>query len=197
MLERLRIPRALGAGAVVALLLVLGFGVSASVAPMSAWFDQAPRVLRQLERKIYPIKKTVREMSKATDQVDRIASVDREKAVAIQSVSYKDVLYDNAGGLLTGASVAILLLYFSLPWGGMVIRRIGELMPDGGRRGEFIALTKVLEGEVSKHLATLTAINAASAWSSPARAMDSAYRTRWCGAAQRPCSTSSPTWAPS
>lgn len=163
MLERLRIPRALGAGAVVALLLVLGFGVSASVAPMSAWFDQAPRVLRQLERKIYPIKKTVREMSKATDQVDRIASVDREKAVAIQSVSYKDVLYDNAGG----------------------------------RRGEFIALTKVLEGEVSKHLATLTAINAASAWSSPARAMDSAYRTRWCGAAQRPCSTSSPTWAPS
>lgn len=159
-LGRRKIPRPLGAAAVVTLLLVtLGFSLSASIAPMGAWFDQAPRVLTQLERKINPIKKTVQEVNKAAEQVDRIASVDAAKTEDIRSVSYKDTLYDNAGGLVTGASVAILLLYFFLSWGGVAMRRIGDLMDERGGQRQFVALAKIVEGEVSKYLVTITAIN--------------------------------------
>lgn len=159
-LERIRIPRSIGAGLVVAVLLCsLGLGISASAAPIGNWFEQAPSVLRKLERKIYPIKKTVQEVNKAADHVDRIASVGGTQAVEIKGVSYKDILYDNAGGLLTGTSIAILLLYFLLSWGGVVIRRIGDLLDERSRRRQFVALTKVMEGEVSKYLATVAAIN--------------------------------------
>ncbi|MCZ4305174.1 AI-2E family transporter [Zoogloeaceae bacterium G21618-S1] len=159
-LERHNISRTVGAGAIVTLLLItLAFGLSASIAPLSAWFDQAPRVLKQLERKVYPIKKTVQEVNKAADQVDRITSVDANKSIEIKGISYKDMLYENAGGLVTGASVAILLLYFFLSWGGVVIKRIGNLMNERGQQHQFVALTKILEEEVSKYLATITAIN--------------------------------------
>ncbi|WP_313953268.1 AI-2E family transporter [Accumulibacter sp.] len=159
-LERHKVPRALGAGAVVALLLCsLGFGLSASIAPTRAWFEQAPRVLRQIERKLSPIKKKVEEVNKAADQVDRITSVSAAQAIEIKDVSYKDMLYDNAGGLVTGASMTTLLLYFFLSWGGVVVRRIGDLLDERGRRRQFVELTRILEGELSKYLATITAIN--------------------------------------
>lgn len=159
-LERHKVPRAIGAGAVVALLLFsLGVGLSAAIAPMNAWFEQAPRVFRQIERKISPLKKTVQEVNKAADQVDRIASVSADKTIEIKDVSYKDMLYDNAGAVVTGASMTTLLLYFFLSWGGVLVKRIADLLDERGRRRQFVELTKILEGELSKYLATITAIN--------------------------------------
>ena len=159
-LQRHKVPRALGAGAVVALLLCsLGFGLATSIAPMSAWFEQAPHVLGKLERKVSPIKKKVEEVNKAADQVDRITSVSAAQTIEIKDVSYKDMLYDNAGGLVTGASMTALLLYFFLSWGGVVVRRVGDLLDERGRRRQFVELTRILEGELSKYLATITAIN--------------------------------------
>ena len=159
-LERRHIPRALGAGAVVAVLIAgLGAGVNASLDPASEWFAKAPHVLRQLERKVYPIKKTVEDVSKAADQVDRLASVSAAKTIEIKDVSYRDMLYDNAGGLFTGLAMATLLLYFFLSWGGVALVRIGGLFSAPERRRRFLELSRILEGEVSKYLSTITLIN--------------------------------------
>ena len=159
-LQRKHIPRAFGAGLVVAVLLsTLAYGVSASLEPVGTWFEQAPRVLRQLERKVYSIKRTVADVSKAADQVDRLASVSTAKTIEIKDVSYRDMLYDNAGSLLTGAAMATLLLYFFLSWGGVALLRVGEQFGEGERRRRFLALSRTLEGEVSKYLSTITLIN--------------------------------------
>lgn len=159
-LERWHIPRTLGAGIVVIMLLTaLGYGVARSMGPVGNWFDEAPAVLRKLELKIYPIKKTVEEVSKAAEQVDRITSVDSKKPVKHKTISSRDLLYENAEGLISGTVTATLLLYFLLSWGQVMISRIGGLLDEANSQQRFQELTRILEGEVSKYLSTITLIN--------------------------------------
>jgi predicted PurR-regulated permease PerM len=145
----------------VVLLLVagLGQGVISSLEPLNNWFEQAPQVLRQLERKVSPIKSTVDQVNKAAEQVDRITSVDSEQSVEVKSVSSSAVLFDNAERLISGSLVVTLLLYFFLSWGRVMMIRIGGLLGDSGARRRYLELSTTLEGEVSKYLSVITLIN--------------------------------------
>jgi predicted PurR-regulated permease PerM len=159
-LALLRIPRPLSAAVIVLLLLSgLNYGVSQSVDPVSDWFERAPKLLKQLERKINPIKKTVEDMSKAADQVDRIASVNPVQTVEVKGISFSKLLYSNARGLATGAVTTTLLLYFILSWGQLMITRISHLQHRESRRDQFIELSVTLEAEISKYLSCITLIN--------------------------------------
>lgn len=159
-LERLHIPRTIGAGMVVLLLLsLLSYGIASSIDPISDWVERAPSLLKKLERKVYPIKRTVQEVSKTAEQVDRITSVSANKTVQVKGVGFREVLYANAQGLVSGAVMATMLLYFFLSWGRVVLMRIGRLLGDMPSRHRFLELTMVLEGEVSKYLLMITLIN--------------------------------------
>nr|WP_082708974.1 AI-2E family transporter [Marinobacterium profundum] len=159
-LVRIRIPRPLSAAVIVLLLLSgLNYGISQSIDPLSAWFERAPRLLKQLERKINPIKKTVEDMSKAADQVDRIASVNPVQTVEVKGISLSEMMYSNARGLATGAVTTTLLLYFILSWGPLMLKRISHLQKREGRRDHFIELSVILEAEISKYLSCITLVN--------------------------------------
>ena len=160
-LECLHVPRTLGAGLIVLLLLSgLSYGVASSIEPVSNWVEQAPRILRQLEHKIYPIKKTVEEVSKTAEQVDRIASVSTEETVEIKNISFRDMLYANSRGLATGTVMTTFLLYFLLSWGQVMLLRIMKLFDQHRQRQRYLELVTFLEGEISKYLFTITLINA-------------------------------------
>lgn len=160
-LEHARVPRTLGAGLLVAALLGgLGWGVYSFVDPVSEWVDRAPTVLRQLERKVYPIKKTVEDVGKTADQVDRITSVDTKKTVEVQKFSARDVLYQNARQLLVGLLMTSFLLYFFLSWGRVMWIRLARLVRNREHRHRFLELSRVMEGEVSRYLLVITTINA-------------------------------------
>lgn len=159
-LERLGLPRSLGAGMIVLSFLgASGYGVASAVDPVNAWMDKAPHMLRQLERKIYPIKKTVQEVSKTAEQVDRITSVGPSTSVTVKSISVNDVLYKNARGLVTGLIMTVFLLYFFLSWGQSMWLRVARLIRNTEPRNKFLELSQVLENEVSRYLLTITAIN--------------------------------------
>lgn len=168
-LERWHVPRLLGAGAVVALLIsALVYAVSSSVDPIEEWVAEAPRMLRQLERKVYPIKQTVEEVSRTAEQVDRITSVGEgdagdDRTVRVQSVSFRDIVYSNAQGLVTGLVMVTFLLYFFLSWGRVLLARVGGLLGDDHQQRRFLVVATTLEVEVSKYLLTITVINLALA----------------------------------
>lgn len=159
-LERLYLPRPVGAGIIVLVLLtVFSYGVSESVTPVSNWIDSAPAALSKIELKVYPIKKTVEAVSKTAEQVDRITSVDQKPAVKIQDGSLREALYSNARSLIVGTVMAIILLYFLLSWGRILLLRLARHLPQRGSRHHFLVLSKILEVEVSRYLATITLIN--------------------------------------
>jgi predicted PurR-regulated permease PerM len=159
-LEWLHLPRTLGAGLIVLLLLSgLSYGVAGSIEPVSNWVEQSPRILSQLEHKIYPIKKTVEEVSKTAEQVDRIASVSTEETVEIKGISFRDMLYANSRGLATGTIMTTFLLYFLLSWGRVMLLRVTKLFDQHHQRERYLELATFLEGEISKYLFTITLIN--------------------------------------
>jgi predicted PurR-regulated permease PerM len=164
-LERRHVVRAISAGGVVVLLVTaLGYAVTMSIDPIEDWVKQAPTMLNRLERKVYPIKKTVEQVSKTAEQVDRIATVgdgaaSSAKTVRVQSVSLRDVIYSNAQALIVGLVMVTFLLYFFLSWGRVLLIRIGELIGDKGQQKRFLVLANTLEIEVSKYLFTITLNN--------------------------------------
>lgn len=160
-LERVGIVRSLGAALIVlGLAGSLGYGVAAAIDPVNAWIERSPHMLRQLERKIYPIKKTVEEVSKTAEQVDRITSVgSKQRTVAVKEITVNDMLYENARGLATGLVMTTFLLYFFLSWGHSLWLKVARLIRNTSARNQFLELSRVLEGEVSRYLLTITAIN--------------------------------------
>lgn len=162
LLERARIPRTIGA-AVIVLLLLTGVtsAISGSIDPISDWLAEAPSVLKKLERKATPLKKTVEEVNKTAAQVDRLASVNDSESVEVKmkEISIRDTLYSNAQGLAAGILLSTFLLYFLLSWGKVTLTRIGWLLAEGRQRDRFLELSLALETEVSKYMATITVIN--------------------------------------
>lgn len=164
-LERRHVARAISAGGVVVVLVTaVGYAVTMSIDPVEDWVKQAPIMLSRLEYKVYPIKKTVEEVSKTAEQVDRIATVGggaaaTAKTVRVQTVSLRDVIYTNAQGLIVGLVMVTFLLYFFLSWGRVLLIRIGELSGDKGQQKRFLVLANTLEIEVSRYLFTITLIN--------------------------------------
>jgi predicted PurR-regulated permease PerM len=154
------VPRTLSAGIVVLLLVSgLSYGIAGSIEPVSEWVEQAPHILRQIEREIYPIKKTVEEVSKTAEQVDRIASLDTEHTVEVKALSFRKILYANARGLVTSSVMATFLLYFMLSWGREILVRTSNLLDEHSQQHRLMELATILEGEVSKYLFTITLIN--------------------------------------
>ncbi|HYQ72433.1 MAG TPA: AI-2E family transporter [Gammaproteobacteria bacterium] len=154
------VPRTLSAGIVVlALVSAFSYGIAGSIEPVSHWVEQAPRILRQLEREVYPIKKTVEEVSRTAEQVDRIATFNTEQTVEIKGLSFRDIMYANARGLITSTVVATFLLYFILSWGSEILIRVSNLLANHHRKHRLLELSLILEGEVSKYLFTITVIN--------------------------------------
>ena len=137
----------------------LSYGIAGSIEPVSEWVEQAPHILRQIERKVYPIKKTVEEVSKTAEQVDRITSLDTKQTIEVKGLSFREILYANARGLITGSVVATLLLYFMLSWGREILLRTSNLLDEHSQRHRLMELALILEGEVSRYLFTITLIN--------------------------------------
>jgi len=161
-LEHGHIPRALGAGLLVlTLIVVLAAGVRAMVHPLEDWLERAPYVLSQLERKVYPLKKTVQEVSRTADQVDDIASVggDAPQMATSDGPSIRDLFYANARALIMNLVVITFLLYFFLSWGRTVLLRISGLVDNRGRRRRMLMVSVALQQQVSKYLLSITLIN--------------------------------------
>lgn len=161
-LEHRHIPRALGAGLLVlTLIVVLAAGVRAVVHPLEDWLERAPYTLSQLEHKVYPLKKTVQEVSRTADQVDDIASVggDAPQMATSDGPSIRDLFYANARALIVNLVVITFLLYFFLSWGRTVLLRISGLVDNRGRRRRMLMVSVALQQQVSKYLLSITLIN--------------------------------------
>ncbi len=95
-LSRLGIPKELGAGIV--LLVLIGF-LSASVyffyQPASEWVEKAPENFREIEMKLRVIKEPVEKVSEATKSVEQITDVQTEredKSVEVKQPGLMNVL---------------------------------------------------------------------------------------------------------
>jgi predicted PurR-regulated permease PerM len=162
-LKKIHIPEALGAGLVILSLLgLLGLGIFELAAPAYNWIGQAPQSLHKVESRIRDLKKPVQTMSKATEQVEKIAKVaggPSTPQVQVTTESLGSRVFSRATDFVADAAVMFILLYFLLASGDLFLRKLIKVLPSRADKQRAVEIARQIETEVSTYLATITLIN--------------------------------------
>ncbi|RZA21908.1 MAG: AI-2E family transporter [Lysobacteraceae bacterium] len=163
LLQRLHIPRMLGALAVlcsgIALVVLLGQQL---VQPAGEWIREAPRELRTLAPKLQKLTKPVQEANKAAENIARAAggeSTGKQVQVVRTEVNdpYKSL---TATPMLVASVLAVVLLtFFFMVYGQDLQRNAIGLLPDRQKKRLTVEILQAIETEVSRYVLTISIIN--------------------------------------
>jgi predicted PurR-regulated permease PerM len=161
-LKNLHIPEALGAAVVVlGLLGLLGSGIYELSGQAYTWMQQAPASLNKIERRLRELKKPVQTVSKATEQVAKVAQVGSgdQKAPVTASPTLGERLASGAFELVADGVTMLILLYFLLASGDMFLRKLIKVLPSLEDKKRAVEIAHEIETEISNYLSTITFIN--------------------------------------
>lgn len=162
-LVRLRVPRLLGAAIVVGSVIAATLaGIGALAEPAAAWTAQMPKVSKQLEKKFRQIREPIDHMRRATQQVEKLTTLERPQDVPQTVVVAEGGLFVRTMGILqsVGTTLGIIvgLLFFLLATGDTVRAALQQAWPEGRGR-ETVTVFRSVQRNLSAYLATITLIN--------------------------------------
>jgi predicted PurR-regulated permease PerM len=164
-LKKIHIPEALSAILLIfSMLGLLGLGIFELATPAYNWVGQAPRSLQKVEGRLRDLKRPVQTMSKATEQVEKIAKVgggaDGSPKVQVSSQeSLGARVFSQATDLAFGALVMFIFLYFLLASGDLFLRKLIRVLPSLADKKRAVDIAHQIETEISTYLTTITLIN--------------------------------------
>ena len=163
-LERLRVPRALGAAfVVVALLGGASFATARLSAPAAEWIGRSPKVVQALEQKVRPWRRPVKNVSELAERVERMTQVDARKPpqeVTLEKPGILSTAFDTAWAVVAGSLVTLFALYFMLLTGDILLARVIAWVPDLNQRRTAEVIISIQKG-MSRYLRTVFSINLA------------------------------------
>jgi predicted PurR-regulated permease PerM len=158
------VPSAVAAALVVSVVvLVGGAGVYALSGPAADWIGRAPAKLREAERKLRPIRAPVERIAEATREVEKATDIEDDAknpvVVTDERSLFSDLVLQTQGVLVTLVAT-LVLLFFLLATGEGLAGALAVLPPWAADPGSARALVEAIEADVSRHLLTITLINA-------------------------------------
>ena len=163
-LRRWRVPRSLSA-LVLLLLIAVGIGgvLDAIWTPAQQWIENAPRVLRTVERRLRPAQSIVQRLDAIADRVSNIASPGGKEAAppsatAAPSVTAASVL---AGTGWFAASIVmwLALTLLLLAAGPGTLARMTATLAADWHPANVLRIIHAIRNEVGRYYATLAVIN--------------------------------------
>lgn len=161
-LRRRGLPRGVAAGMVTAALVVaVGMGIDGLAAPAADWLERAPQSLREIERKLRPVRKPVEQVAEATKQVERLAGAAEDKArtVTVTSLDLGSMFVVSLTQLAGQALVVVFLLFFLLASGTRLLRRVAWMSADPIRRRRILLVVRRVKQDVTLYLGMLSLVN--------------------------------------
>jgi predicted PurR-regulated permease PerM len=164
-LERVRLPRAIGAGVVVLALLGSMITIGYQVAdPASSWIESAPRRIAEVESSLSFIRTPMKKMSQAAERVEeRVGEItgaeqNDARTVVVRSQSLSEAAINRGGHIIAGLIVMLALLYFLLASGDHLMRQTAGLAREAG--AEKLSIARNVRRKLSGYLLTVVTINA-------------------------------------
>jgi predicted PurR-regulated permease PerM len=117
-----------------------------------------------VETKLRTFRKPVEQVSKAADRVETLATggdPDQLPAIVVKPTSLRDRLFSHTSGMVTGAGMTIVLLFFLLASGDLFLRKIVRLLPTLGEKILAIEVARSIEHNISRYLLSVTVLNLA------------------------------------
>jgi len=167
-LRRMHIPQPVAATLV--MLTFVGatlYGIYALSGPASSWIASAPQSLRKIDDKLRALRTPVQKMNQAAEQVQQMATVrDAAPDPNVQKVEIKEAgiaesVFSLTQGFLAGGMVVVILLYFLLASGDLLLRKLARVLPRFEDKKVAVEIARRIENEISTYLLTITCINIA------------------------------------
>ena len=168
LLRRLRqwhVPEPLGAAILLALLVSgLVYGVSRLAEPAAEWSTKVPVALRTVEYKIQPVKKSMQDVTKATELLSKATALDEAKKVQqveVKGDAWPIKVFSLTGELMMGFATTVMLLYFLLSSGDLFLQKLVKVLPRLSEKKQAVEIVRNMEEQLFLYLFTVTGINLA------------------------------------
>jgi predicted PurR-regulated permease PerM len=163
-LERLHLPRAVGALLTVVLAIgtLVGLGAGLSV-PAANWATKLPEGVPRLEAHLMVIKNPIMALQKVIQQAEEVADDPARKgSIAVRpDLGLSGALFTGTRAVLGGLFTTVLVLYFLLVAGDIFLRRLVEILPTFSNKRQAVDISQQIQQDISAYLVTITAMNAA------------------------------------
>ena len=161
-LKRVKIPTPLGAAIIlVTLIAILGYGISFLVAPVAGWLEKAPYGLQQLQHKLLPLQKPMKQVAQASGEIEKLAQPGPAPVAQVEVKQHRmnDILVGRTPELLASAVLLLIMLYFLLAHDGVFLAKVIKMTPRLKDKKRAVSIAHEIEKHVSRYLLTVTLIN--------------------------------------
>ena len=158
----LRVPKVAAAlliiGVLLCVLLALGLMVSG---PAADWLAKAPDSLTRLETKLLFLRRPIAEIQYASQELEKLARGPTAPSTAVvEGPGLSGMLFSGTRDMLTGLGTMVLLLFFLLVSGDLLLMRFVEVLPRLKDRKRVLAISQEIESSLSAYLGTISLMNA-------------------------------------
>lgn len=162
LLERVWIPRAIGA------VLVIGMGLGAAsalavqlIGPTMEWAQEAPQQMRKIGRQVQNLTKPMQQANLAAENFARVAAGEGSRRVEVVRTQLDDPykVLTRAPRLLASVLAVVLLTLFFMIYGQSLQRHAIALFPTRHQQRFTTEILRSIEREVSRYVLTITVIN--------------------------------------
>jgi predicted PurR-regulated permease PerM len=160
LLERLRVPKPVGALIALAVLLsvFVGLGMLLS-SPAAQWASELPQAWPQLEQKFAFIKDPIEHIQRTLDQMG--VQLESPSALLSNPIGMVTAVFSGTGTVAAHLLETLLVLFYLLVFGETFLRRLVEVLPTFANKREAVEISLHVERDLSGYLLTITVINAA------------------------------------
>ena len=156
---RHHVPRWLGASVLMAALIAgIVTGISLLTQPALTWLHSAPSQIRSFIPKLQHLTRPLEAASRATQTLVNGHPNWSAQNPSDVAISVWDVLAGTPK-VLAAVLTVLLLVYFFLVYGDLILRRLVEIAPSFGYKRHAVSIVRGIQTEVSRYILTTVLIN--------------------------------------
>ncbi len=160
LLERVRVPKAVGALVAVLLLFGVFVGLGAILSgPATAMVRGLPEMLHKLQARFEALQGLLERIGPVFSQFGATAP-DPAELVKVNPGSIAGAIAGGASSFASHLLETLLILFYLLVFGETFMRRLVEVLPRFGDKKQAVGIADAVERDISAYLLTITLINA-------------------------------------
>ena len=167
LLERLHVPRMLGALLLIAVLFgtIVAF-VTGMSGPASSWAAKLPEGVPRLQEHLSFLRAPIEAVRQFWQQAQGYVSGDSQPAASTSQAPAIGAglllsIFSNTSAFAAGFLETVLVLFFLLLSGDTFLRRLVEVLPNFSDKRQAVEISQHIEHDISAYLITITIMNAA------------------------------------
>lgn len=163
LLDRIRVPRALGGLLIILLLFTTLVGLVAALSvPASTWAQRLPEGVPRLESHLRIVAGPLRALQAVIGQAEEAADSSGQKGPSVslrRDLGITGALVSGTRAALDGLFTTAILLYFLLVSSDAFLRRLIEVLPTWRNKRQAVDIFQQIKSDVSVYLLTISCMN--------------------------------------